>query len=93
MLICDRNLNQLTPGSTVTISTDVGKVAGNIDREYLNSNAVGPNLAGHLSLIEYTFVILDADATDTDPKEQAVITVTVEWEDITFSLGIEGTVD
>jgi len=92
-MVSDRNLNPLTPGSTVTISTDVGKVAGNIEREYLNSNAVGPDLAGHLSLIEYIFVILDDDAADTDLPEQAVITVTVEWEGITYTSGIAGTVD
>ena len=93
VLVCDSNLNQLTPGSTVTIAADVGKLAGSISREYTNSNAIGPDDSGHLGLIEYTFQILDADATDTDPKEQAVITVTVGWEDITYSLGIAGTVD
>jgi len=93
VLICDRNLNPLSPGSTVTISTDVGKVIGNTKREYQNSNTIGPNLNGHLELIEYVFMIQDNDAQDTDPPEQAAITVTVQWEGLKYEYSILGSVD
>lgn len=93
VLVCDQNLNQLTPGSKVTISTDVGSIAGNVEREYADSNAVGPTRDAHRSLIEYAIEIYDADPTDTDLPERATISIEVEWEGSKYILQITGTVD
>lgn len=93
VLVCDQNLNQLTPGSKVTISTDVGAVAGIIEREYADSSAVGPSKDGHLNLIEYPFQIYDADPGDVEAAERATISIEVEWEGSTYTLQITGTVD
>jgi len=93
VLICDQNLNPLTPGSTVTISTDVGKLAGRTSHEYKNSNAVGPDQTGHLALIEYIFEVQDDDSGDSDPAETGAITVAVDWEGTTTTYQITGTVD
>jgi hypothetical protein len=92
VVVCDQNLNQLTPGSRVTISTDVGKVAGRISCDYINSNAVGPDKPGHLALIEYVFTISDSDPGKIDPLE-GTITVSVNWEGITKKYTINGKVD
>ena len=93
VLVCDQNLNPLTPGSTVTISTDVGKLAGRTSHVYSNSSTIGPDKAGHLALIEYIFEVYDDDSGDSDPAETGAITVTVEWEGITTTYQITGTVD
>ncbi|MBW2367544.1 MAG: Ig-like domain-containing protein [Deltaproteobacteria bacterium] len=79
VIVCDRNGNPLTPGSTVTISTDKGKVVGAINSEFLNSSAIGPTRDGHLGLIEFWFWIQDSSPDQVKP-ETATITVSVKWE-------------
>ncbi len=93
VLVSDINLNQLSPGSEVTISTDVGKLAGRTHNEYLNSNAVGPTMNGQLGLIEYTLVIYDKDPGDDDEPKGGSITIKVDWEGITIETSIYGSVD
>ncbi|MBW2630858.1 MAG: hypothetical protein JRC90_03690 [Deltaproteobacteria bacterium] len=92
VVVCDRNLNPLTPGSTVTISTDAGKVSGRTSYTYPNSSIIGPDMDGHLGLIEFPFVISDSDPDETKP-EIATITVTVSWEGGSYTLDIVGSVE
>ena len=91
--VCDRNLNQLIPGSTVKISNDGGKLSGVLNYEFLNSSAVGPNMYGHLGLIEHAVIIRDDDPDDTDDPEIATITIEVTWDGTTYTRQIFGTVD
>ena len=93
VLVCDQNLNPLTPGSTVTILTDVGKLAGKTSHIYRNSSTIGPNKDGHLALIEYIFEIYDDDFGEEDPAKKGAITVTVDWEGTETTYQITGTVD
>ena len=93
VLVCDQNLNPLTPGSTVTISTDVGKLAGRTSHVYRNSSTIGPNRDGHLALIEYIFDIYDDDSDTSGPAKNGAITVTVDWEGATTMYHITGTVE
>lgn len=93
VLVCDTNLNPLTPGSTVSISADVGKTVGNTSFTYPDTNAIGPNLAGQLGWIEYSFTLCDNDASDTDPADPAEVKTTVTWESIEYTAAIYGTVD
>jgi len=93
VIVCDRNLNQLPSGSKVSISADKGKLVGEIEREYCDSNALGPTRDAHLSLIEYNVLIYDTQAGDAEPPQLASITVEVEWEDLTYKYSILGTVD
>lgn len=94
VIVCDRNLNQLPSGSKVTIFADVGKLVGQLSREYADSNAVGPTSDGHRALIEYQFHICD-DSPGTDPPapEAGCITVSVDWEGLKTEYSIYGTVD
>ena len=93
VLVCDQNLNPLTPGSTVTISTDVGKLVGKTSHIYRNSSTIGPNEDGHLALIEYIFEVYDDDSDDSDPAKKGAITVAVDWEGTITTYQITGTVD
>ncbi|MCD6486539.1 MAG: Ig-like domain-containing protein [Syntrophobacterales bacterium] len=90
--VCDRNLNPLTPGTTVSITTNAGKVSGRINYTFPNSSVIGPDRDGHLGLIEFPFIISDSDPDETKP-EIATITVEVYWEGGTYSLNIIGNVD
>ena len=93
VIVCDRNLNQLPPGSKVTISSDVGKLVGTISREYADSNAVGPTMDGHLALIEYVFAVCDSSPGDSAAPEAGSITVSVDWEGLKTEYSIYGVVD
>ena len=92
VLVCDQNLNPLIAGSSVTISTDKGQLAGNTGRIYSDSSLIGPSMLGHLSLIEYVFEIYDAEPATADAFELATITVSVEWDGGTYEGHIVGTV-
>ena len=92
VLVCDQNLNPLIAGSSVTISTDKGQLAGNTGRIYSDSSLIGPSMLGHLSLIEYVLEIYDAEPATADAFELATITVSVEWDGGTYEGHIVGTV-
>jgi len=99
IIVCDKNLNQLPEGTTVTISTNVGTLTGvssadaeSLEYEFKDSNKIGPDMAGHLDLIERSFTVQDDDDT-VDSSEAALIVITVEWEGETYSWSIEGTID
>jgi hypothetical protein len=77
-LVCDQNFNQLVAGSSVTISTNVGELSGVVDRDYDESNQVGPDRDKHLDLIEYVVTISDNDPTNGLPGD-GEITVQIVW--------------
>jgi hypothetical protein len=97
-LVCDQNLNIPVAGSTVNISSDVGKLQGLLQYTYPNSNQVGWDLPSHLSLIEYVVRIYDNDPGDGDPSVSGEITVEVVWKpegetEVKKTYWIPGTVD
>ena len=92
VLISDENMNPLSYGTTVTVTSDAGKVGGKIDNDYPNSSVIGPNLEGHKGLIEYQIVISDSSALVTNPLS-ATITVTVDREGTTYTKELTGLVD
>jgi len=92
VIVCDQNLNPLTPGSTVTITTDAGKVKGETSYTYPNSSVIGPDMNGHLGLIEFPFIISDSDPDETTP-EDAIISIVVSWEGDAYTLDITGKVE
>jgi hypothetical protein len=85
LLVSDSNLNPLSPGSTVAISTDKGNISGMTAYTFPNVFRSGP--------IELSFVISDSDPKDTDPPEVATITITVTWEGIAFTQTFSGSID
>ncbi|MBW1859922.1 MAG: Ig-like domain-containing protein [Deltaproteobacteria bacterium] len=98
LLICDGNFNIPIGGTTVDITSNVGGLAGTLSRIYTDSNAVGPDLAGHLGLIEYNLLVYDTNPGDADPPVFGEITVTLVWApedeaELTLTLTIPGQVD
>jgi hypothetical protein len=93
VLVCDHNLNPISPGSTATVTTDAGKLSGTTSIKYPDGSAIGPDSAAHLNLIEFSFVLSDSDAGDTDDPEKTIITVDVVWEGLTTTKYITGTID
>jgi hypothetical protein len=85
IIVCDRNLNPITAGSTVSISADVGKLAGSIYHEYASICTPGP--------VEYFFYLYDDDPGDEEDPEMSTIDITVEWEGTTTTYQMLGTVD
>lgn len=98
IIVCDRNLNQLPEGTTVTISTNNGTLTGlfkadvkSLEYEFKDSYITGPDMAGHLALIERIFTIQDDD--ENDIPESALIVITVNWQEMNYNWSIEGTIN
>jgi len=77
LVVCDINLNPLTPGSNVQITCSGGAVTGRLEYEYPNSSQVGPDLPSHLWLIEFPVTISD-DNPGSGP-DAAEIEVDIQW--------------
>jgi hypothetical protein len=95
-LVCDANFNQLVGGSSVNITSTVGGLSGLLQRDYGESNQVGPDRDSHLDLIEYVVTIYDDDPLDGLPPVQGELTVNVVWgedENYNLTLTISGQVD
>ncbi len=90
IIVSDENLNPLTQSSIVNIEASGGKLLGRTQNKYPDSNTIGPDMNGHLSLIEYVVVISDDNPGDNNPSEEVALTVTVEWEGITYRSEIKG---
>ncbi|BBO70496.1 hypothetical protein DSCA_44260 [Desulfosarcina alkanivorans] len=95
-VVADRNLNYLSAGTTISISTDGG---GKIyaDSVEMADNSYLPGATGsytsHLAQIEYDAIIADDDPDDTDAPKTISLTVTVDGSYGTESLTIIGTLD
>ena len=91
VLISDENLNPLSTGTSVTITSEGAEVGGKTRHVYPNSNVIGPGVNGHLGLIEFPIVI------SYDPFDSSVttgtITVTVEREGTDYSKELTGLVN
>ena len=93
ILICDVNLNPLTPGTSISITTEAGKVAGNISAVMLDTGTVGPTQAGQLGMIEFVVTLFDDEVGDTDPVVQGEMKVLVNWEGVDYQDSIFVSVD
>jgi hypothetical protein len=74
ILVADENFNQMVAGSSVNISSDVGILSGLLEREYADSNQVGPDEFAHLWLIEY-----DLDLCHDGTPGDGQITLEIIW--------------
>jgi hypothetical protein len=93
VIVCDRNLNPLSPGSTISIESDAGGFSGLDSYTFPNSNAIGPTRDGHLSLIEFPFTVFDNTPGDTTPAQPVTVKITVNWEGLEMVSIISGTID
>ncbi len=91
VLICDENLNPLSPGTTVNISMNNGNLSGRVENTYQNSNVIGPDLDEHLKLIEYRLNISDPNPS-INQYQTDTITVDVLWEGITIRSRLDGSI-
>jgi len=56
---------------------------GKTSYTYPNSSVIGPDMDGHLGLIEFPFIISDSDPDETT-HEVAIISIVVSWEETTI---------
>ena len=85
LLVSDRNLNPLIGDTTVSISTNVGELAGTTSYTFPNAFMREP--------VELSFSLKDSDIEDPDPPESAVITITVSYKGDDYGKSVIGTVD
>ena len=97
-IVCDRNLNYLSEGSTISVATDGGgkaKITSGVtihpDSSYLPGDDIAPAaaVASHLSRIKYYATISD-DAADETKLRNVTVTITVNWEGRSFSSSFSG---
>jgi len=83
VLVCDRNLNQLMPGTTVNMTQSVGGIRGETSRIWPDSNAVGPDEVTHRSLIEFSVELYDDNPGDPGSPTDGELEVEVVWPECT----------
>jgi hypothetical protein len=99
-IVCDRNLNYISAGSTISVSAEGGgKVRINSglteppDYSFVagekDNLADATALALHLGRIEYTATISD-DAADETKLRNVTIVITVSWEGGTYETAFSG---
>jgi hypothetical protein len=98
LLICDDNFNRPVGGTTLSITSDVGGLFGGGEKVFLDSNAIGSDLASHLGLIEYNLLVFDDNPGDLDPPASGKITVILVWkpegyDEVEIKLELPGFVD
>lgn len=94
VIVCDRNLNVLSPGTKVSITADNGKLIGRTTETIGDTNNVGPNMASQLNAINYNFDLMDSDPDDEEEEpEAATVTIKITWEGKEFNHTLTGTID
>ena len=91
VLVCDYNLNPLTPGSKVTITAEKGKITGATENTFFDTNYVGYDQ--NIANTEFYVYLFDDEPGDTEPAESTQIIVTVSWEGHTYKRTISGMID
>ncbi len=86
VIVGDTNLNHPSPGTTISVSSDGGK---------LTVNNLSSPLADRLTKfpVIFSFTLTDSDPNDTDPPKNVAAVVKVVWEGVTYSKDISGTID
>jgi hypothetical protein len=88
VLVCDRNMNQLMPGTHVCISHLQGGIRGETERIWPDSNALGPDEDTHRSLIEFNIQLYDINP-GVVTAENGELNVSVVWPGCTDGGGLE----
>lgn len=89
VLVCDENLNPLSPGTTVKITINNGNLSGRLENTYPNTNTIGTDVDEHLNLIEYRLNLSDPDPL-IDMERTASINVNILWEGISIRSKLDG---
>ncbi len=87
VIVGDKNLNTPSPGTTISVSSDGGT---------LTINNLSSPVADKLteSPVMFSFTLADSDANvTTNPPENVRAVVEVEWEGVTYSIVIPGTIN
>jgi hypothetical protein len=72
IIVSDPYGHPLVGGTTITIASSVGAIAGTNEVTLPDTQLSGPGIT------LFSFTVVDDDASDTDPAEAAVVTITVE---------------
>jgi hypothetical protein len=79
IIVCDRNGNMLTEGSSITVNSSVGALIGTETYDFLDTNSPGP--------LELSYTLMDDNVGDSDAAKTGYVTVEYTWE------GTDGTMD
>ncbi|GBE36699.1 hypothetical protein BMS3Bbin07_00849 [bacterium BMS3Bbin07] len=85
VIIADTNLNTPSPGTTISVSADGGKLSAYPPTPVADGLSSFP--------IMFSFTLSDSKADDTDPPENVRVVVEVEWEGVKYPIVISGTID
>jgi len=85
VIVADVNLNRPSPGTTISVSADGGKLSAYPPSPVADGVTKYP--------VMFDFTLSDDTIGDTDPPENVRAVVDVVWEGITYSVVIPGTID
>lgn len=85
VIVADSNLNRPSPGTTISVSADGGKLSAYPPSPVADGLTQSP--------VMFAFTLSDNKANDTDPPENVRVVVEVEWEGVKYSIVIPGTID
>lgn len=97
LLVCDENLNPLSPGTTVAMSISEGKLSWK-DYSFENNNSTSSVVTDrfgrkYAKYIEFIIDISDSDFEETSGARVADFNVSVNWEGRTTTYGFAGLMD
>ena len=85
VIVADTNLNRPSPGTTISVSADGGK---------LSAYPPTPIPDGLTSrYVDFDFTLSDSNAGDSNPPENVAAVIEVEWEGVKYQIVIPGTID
>lgn len=85
VIVADTNLNRPSPGTTISVSTDGGKLSA------YPPSPIADGLSSYPVI--FSFTLSDSNAGDTDPAENVRGLVEVEWEGVKYPYVISGIIN
>lgn len=70
--VADINMNPLNDTATLKVTTDNGKVLGDVDVDFASTMSLG--------MTEFWVALYDDNLTDTDPPKLTTVTVELDWQ-------------
>ncbi|MEC4685976.1 MAG: hypothetical protein VST71_09635 [Nitrospirota bacterium] len=85
VIVADTNLNRPSPGTTISVSADGGKLSAYPPSPIADGLSSSP--------VIFSFTLSDSNAGDTDPAENVRGLVEVEWEGVKYPVVISGIIN
>jgi len=85
VIVADKNLNSPSPGTTISVSADGGKLSAHPPSPVADGLTKSP--------VMFDFTLSDSNVGDTDPPENVTAVVEVVWEGVKYPFVVSGTID